>query len=94
MAQPATLAGRYLASIEVYIVSRSLSVFTTLNESTRAGLEASLALSVSLPGCSTSHPQVCTRLVKEAVEAGASILALPECFSFIGVSITAAHPLR
>jgi len=34
---------------------------------------------------SLSLPQVCARLVKEAVEAGASLLALPECFSFIGV---------
>ena len=31
--------------------------------------------------------QVCSRLVKEAVEAGASFLALPECFNFIGVSL-------
>lgn len=36
--------------------------------------------------CHTSCPQVCAMLVKEAAEAGASFLALPECFSFIGVS--------
>ncbi|CAM9992987.1 unnamed protein product [Scytosiphon promiscuus] len=41
---------------------------------------------------------LCARLVKEAVEAGASILALPECFSFIGEhwtdTVKAAEPLN
>eukprot|EP00752_Nemacystus_decipiens_P006791 g6098.t1 len=40
---------------------------------------------------------VCARLVKEAVAAGASFLALPECFNFIGEhwteTVKAAEPL-
>ena len=32
--------------------------------------------------------KVCARLVKQAASAGASFLALPECFNFIGVSPT------
>ncbi|CAM9162998.1 unnamed protein product [Ectocarpus sp. 12 AP-2014] len=41
--------------------------------------------------------QVCARLAKEAREAGASFLALPECFNFIGEhwreAVEAAEPL-